>query len=743
MNKRIWAALALLLAGVWASGQQVNGLGGVYINGVLQGAIGSGTVTQVGLNLATNANSIFAVGNTPISTSGNFLFGFANVSAAMSLMGPVSGANAAPTFRGIATTDLASPDAAGCLASDGAGNKSWTTCGGGGADVHLGNLSGVGVNLSLVPASDNAIDTGSTSKRFRAGYFYTMEALTNVSSTAVRIAGGPYHSILQGQTQAGDVTYTLPAAHGTGYLHDDGAGGLAWSTPSGGATPALDNLSGVAINASLIPGTATGKSLGSASYEWDQLFIGHSIEIRNNPGDAAATVYIDGDSFRFGPGGSSPLVCGIGYQASGQLGVLDGGGTAGGGILAGGLDTFVQPATDAVPGRSFLKGANAWPEAATNVTGADTILAGGIGVRKFTVVAYGNGTMAGSTVTITVNGTAYVLTEGAGHEWLAAIANQDTANSLGAAIQNNVPGLTTTQTSATVKITADATVYSLTIAKSAADAGMTATSGVDGVIQIPGFHWTVDQYQQYKWVGNGITDTWPDPSIVFAAGSVGSFGSSITLADSAARTVTIGGYGRINGASLGGVYFHDTGWGIGWEGGPSILSLSTDRVKILGNVETTDAQITTVAGAGAVGANGYIRTGLYKRSWTNAEIAALGANKSGDVKVATLPAKTVVRNAYLVIDSAATVLSDLTVAMGRTSTAYIDYTVASDAKAAANTVYGGSSGQRGTNLTGYDLPSYTAATDVYLHFVTTDGSHNLSDVLTSTGTIFLLTETLP
>jgi hypothetical protein len=64
-------------------------------------------------------------------------------------------------------------------------------------------------------------------------------------------------------------------------------------------------------------------------------------------------------------------------------------------------------------------------------------------------------------------------------------------------------------------------------------------------------------------------------------------------------------------------------------------------------------------------------------------------------------------------------------------------------KEVARTVYGDAVAERGTNLTSYDMPSYTAVTDVYLNFVTTDGSHTLADALQCTGTIFIATETLP
>ena len=284
-----------------------------------------------------------------------------------------------------------------------------------------------------------------------------------------------------------------------------------------------------------------------------------------------------------------------------------------------------------------------------------------------------------------------------------------------------------------------------------------------------------------------------------------------------------------------------------------------------GNIEAS----TAITAVGTAAYNGVIRTGVYRRAWTNAEVVALGATKDAELKVATLPAKTVVRNAYVVVDTHESYLTDLTVALGRTGATYIDYIVASNAKAetlgselvtngaftgnatgwtlgagggtpdwfydtdkvshaadsatgtltpttplvavvgtqykltwtmahtsgtgvtasfggvsgtqrassatfneyftatstatltftptanwvgsvdtvilkeVARTVYGDAVAERGTNLTGYDLPSYTAVTDVYLNFVTTDGTYNLANALQSTGTVYLMTETLP
>lgn len=128
-------------------------------------------------------------------------------------------------------------------------------------------------------------------------------------------------------------------------------------------------------------------------------------------------------------------------------------------------------------------------------------------------------------------------------------------------------------------------------------------------------------------------------------------------------------------------------------------------------------------------------------TWTNAQVVALGAALTGDITVATLPAKTVVNNAYVVITGQGAGTATLTVACGRTGAAYIDYIVASDAKAAANTVYGDASAERGTNLVMYDLPSYTATTDVKCHFIST--VQNLDQTTGSTGRVILTTTLAP
>lgn len=129
------------------------------------------------------------------------------------------------------------------------------------------------------------------------------------------------------------------------------------------------------------------------------------------------------------------------------------------------------------------------------------------------------------------------------------------------------------------------------------------------------------------------------------------------------------------------------------------------------------------------------------KTWTSTQVAALGAVLTGDLTMFTLPAKTVVKNAYIRITASAVGCATLTVSLGRTGATYLDYLGNGDAKAAPGTVYGDAAGERGANLTGYDLPSWTATTAVKAHFIAT--VNNLNALTAGGGTICIETLTLP
>lgn len=127
-------------------------------------------------------------------------------------------------------------------------------------------------------------------------------------------------------------------------------------------------------------------------------------------------------------------------------------------------------------------------------------------------------------------------------------------------------------------------------------------------------------------------------------------------------------------------------------------------------------------------------------TWTNAMVTALGASTTGDIKVCTLPAKTVVVDCMLQVVTAETALTSLTGSVGFTAATYVDYILAGSLKAAANTFYGDAAAERGATL-GFSLPSYTGTTDVYMHLIS--GVENLSTALACTGRVILTTRLLP
>jgi hypothetical protein len=127
--------------------------------------------------------------------------------------------------------------------------------------------------------------------------------------------------------------------------------------------------------------------------------------------------------------------------------------------------------------------------------------------------------------------------------------------------------------------------------------------------------------------------------------------------------------------------------------------------------------------------------------WVNTDVTALPTT-SGNILVCTLPARARVMNAFVRVIGAAVGPTTVTVSLGRTSSTFIDYVVASNAKASG--VYGDVSGERGTNMADAffgDVPSLAATTDVNLQFVSTGAS--LPSVTASTGQVRIRWELVP
>jgi hypothetical protein len=180
---------------------------------------------------------------------------------------------------------------------------------------------------------------------------------------------------------------------------------------------------------------------------------------------------------------------------------------------------------------------------------------------------------------------------------------------------------------------------------------------------------------------------------------------------------------------------------------PAYAQVGSVTARAVGNEPTAGTPFGAILTPStmAVEAAGQLRTTTYSYTWTNAQVVALGAALVGDINVATLPAKTQLLDAAVVITGTAAGTTTLTVSCGDAigGTPFINYVVASDAKVAANTVYGDAVAERGTSIDveHYYLPSYTATTLVTCHFTST--GTNLNTVTGSTGRVILTTRLLP
>lgn len=230
------------------------------------------------------------------------------------------------------------------------------------------------------------------------------------------------------------------------------------------------------------------------------------------------------------------------------------GGTARQMVLGGGSVT-----TDVAPTTQVEQAMSAWAQSSTNNTGANLVLAGGLGRRFFTVVLFSQGTMATSTITITVNGSATVLTENgttvAGSNWASLTSNNATATSIATAI-GGVSGVTAVAVGASVYVTKAPSTYSLTLAKTANNAGLTATSGVNGYAALGGnINMIYTGTKQVALVGsNGILAFdagTSNPASTSALRGNGAKVQAVLADESGHATLTAGAFEAINTGTFG------------------------------------------------------------------------------------------------------------------------------------------------------------------------------------------------
>lgn len=221
-----------------------------------------------------------------------------------------------------------------------------------------------------------------------------------------------------------------------------------------------------------------------------------------------------------------------------------------------------QATSDAATGTLIIHGRNAYPRATTNTTGGAVKLCPGLGRRLATIVDYSLVDDV-DTVTVTIDGTASVLTAG-GTDWKQGVSNTVTAQSLAMAV-NKLSGVFATPSGAVVYITALPTTCTLTIATSMTSGEGTVTSGSDGVYSI----------------GAGVTF-----SGVAATAFRGFSVSGTTTAYNYSEWINTGGQtiaGVENSAGAGlvtGTTAYDSFFGAASNTGLSLLTNSTVRLRV-------------------------------------------------------------------------------------------------------------------------------------------------------------------
>ena len=355
-------------------------------------------------------------------------------------------------------------------------------------------------------------------------------------------------------------------------------------------------------------------------------------------------------------------------------------------------------------------------------TGANAVIAAGPGTRRAaaTAASFVNNT---TTITLTLDGMANVGTEGTAFE-CDSVTNAVCATNI-ASWANGLTGI-----------------------DSCAGTGCTAFTGVAGTFYI------------YRAVD--------EPAVGHIAPIATSTGAALTIVTGTDGKFVIGGRDIVStDGSVAGTWALR---GLGFAGIIELVTASGGTNN--GSFYAKDFYAAASSTAGVVGMNttnglfygtstfiitagtmtgnttGYVRPMWTKFAWTNAMIAACGAGTTCDIAVGTLPAKTLVKRAFIVVSTAATGPATLTMSVGRTAADYVDFVLAGSIEAVANTVYGDIQGEVGASLLGtagvglFDaLPSYTATTLVNAHLISTVADVNTT--LSSTGLVFLETELLP
>ncbi len=222
------------------------------------------SIGQGGTNSSTALNN-----NRVIQSSGGAIVEAAAITAARAL---ISDANGIPTHSAVTSTELGYVSGVTSAIQTQIDGK---------ASTALGNLASVAINTSLLPASDNAIDLGSSAKEWRSAYLKTSLVMQQPS-------GGTSAITLQSPTTLTSWSLTLP--------QDAGTNGYVLATNGSGVTSWVSNA-----------------STNSFKADWSQ--VSHTVTISHaSPGVVSWTAHglVNGQALYFTTDGTlpSPLVPG-------------------------------------------------------------------------------------------------------------------------------------------------------------------------------------------------------------------------------------------------------------------------------------------------------------------------------------------------------------------------------------------------------------------------------------------------
>jgi len=163
-------------------------------------------------------------------------------------------------------------------------------------------------NLNLV-----AQGTGSINLEPGSGFAYV--------SNELRINGSSSGYVgFKTTTAPTSYTVVMPGAQGgaSTFLQNDGSGNLSWVAGATGANTSLSNLSSVAINTSLLPGTNDNLNLGDTTHRWNGLQT-NSISLFNASSTSIGTIQSNGLTM---PDGTNTANLGIRSANPNTIGIM-------------------------------------------------------------------------------------------------------------------------------------------------------------------------------------------------------------------------------------------------------------------------------------------------------------------------------------------------------------------------------------------------------------------------------------